>query len=373
MKVLEIGLSNNLGGIERFLFNLHNNINKRDVCIDYVIYNGKLKYDPQRQLSKNIKYKMFQMPALSNIFCYLNTLGGICKYGRYDVIHIHKNSLANPLPIIVAKIVSNSKIILHSHNTQPGNYRFIGRMLHMINRCIIDRLDICRIACSDLAGDWMFKKGNYTVIHNAIDVDKFIFNRQIRKQVRDKLNISDKFVIGNVARISAQKNQKFLLEVFKEIYQKNPNAVLLLIGGCSDSTVDQCYKRDVEILIKKYKLDKSVIWLGVREDTNELYQAMDIMLMPSLFEGLCISAIEAQAAGLKCVCSDVFSKETAISSESFISVSLNDAPGKWAEIVLQNKEYLRKNRIGEMREHGFDIKNEIDNVVSLYYDTKKKG
>ena len=364
MKILQIGLSNNLGGIERFLFNLYGNIKVKGGEIDFVIYSGELKYSPRDSLKGDIPYALYRIPSLKKTIKYIYELYKLCKKGEYDVIHIHKNSLANIIPILIAKMAGNAKVIIHSHNTRPSNDTFINYMIHCVNKMIISQLSLTRLACSKVAGDWMFTNKEYKIIHNAIDLKKFSFKVNIRRQIRNDLFLNHKFVIGNVSRISPQKNQIFLIEVFREIYKKNNSAVLLLVGGCGDIY----YQKKIEEKIIEYGLQNVVNFLGVRDDVDELYQAMDLVIMPSIYEGLCISAIEAQATGLPCICTDVFPEETKISSDGFVKKSLKDGAREWANVAMKFQNYDRVNRHLELKKAGYEMCDEINNIMRVYCD-----
>jgi len=231
-----------------------------------------------------------------------------------------------------------------------------------LNKFIMNKSVNGRWACSNIAGKFMFGNKKYEVICNAIDVNKFLFNENIREKYRKKLDLENKFVLGNVARFSYQKNHGFLIKVFYEIQKKYPESVLLLVGAFDK---DDEYYLNIMDLIKKYRIINKVFFLGPRSDVSDLYQAMDCLVMPSLFEGLCISAIEAQAAGLPCVCSNGLPDEAEI-TDIFHRLDLSDSINKWADLILSYKNKKREDMRESIRIAGYDIDNQIDRVENMF-------
>lgn len=185
-------------------------------------------------------------------------------------------------------------------------------------------------ACSEEAGKYMFGKKKFEVINNAIITDNYTFCESTRNRKRRELGIEDKFVIGSIGRFELQKNQKFSIEVFETIKDICPDAVLILIG--SGSMVEE-----IRRFVAQKGLEKCIFFLGNRRDVAELYQAMDVFLMPSLFEGLGIVAVEAQAAGTPVVCTDTLPKEINV-SPLINRVSLSAQAEEWAKIILKAAE-----------------------------------
>lgn len=218
-------------------------------------------------------------------------------------------------------------------------------------------------ACSEIAGKWMFKNRNFRVIHNAINVSDFVYNESIRQKVRTQLGLlKDEFVIGHVGRFSYQKNHDFLIDVFNEVHRRLPEAVLILIG---DAVEDELYLNKAKQKVKELNLVENVRFLGIRNDVPDLMQAMDCFLFPSRFEGLGIVIIEAQTAGLPCYVSSVIPNEVKITNlVDFIS--LNESPENWAEKIIKNKNYKRKDISKEIIKAGYDINTEIKKMQKFY-------
>ena len=204
-------------------------------------------------------------------------------------------------------------------------------------------------------------KYDYTIVNNGIDTEKFVFDKQVRDKIRTGLKIENKFVVGHIGRFSYQKNHEFLIDIFNEVYKKNSNAVLLLLG-CGE--LEKQIREKVHIL----GLDKAVIFNGTVSNANEFYQAMDCFVLPSHFEGLGIVAVESQASGLKTLCSDVVPKEAQITN-LLEFMSLSDTAEAWAEKVLSyDNRYGRRDMSDEIKKSGFDIKYSAKQLEGLYFN-----
>lgn len=293
----------------------------------------------------------------------------IAKENKYDCIHIHVSEAGEAFAFYVGVKHFCKKIIIHSHSSGVGceSSEFtvgakIKLYLHKLCKHFINGRSVVRLACSDLAGKWMYlPKYDYTIINNGIDTEKFVFNKQARDKIRTHLKIENKFVMGHIGRFSYQKNHDFLIDIFNEVYKKNSNAVLLLLG-CGE--LEKKIREKVHIL----GLDKAVIFNGTVSNANEFYQAMDCFVLPSHFEGLPVVAVEAQAAGLKFLCSDVVTKEAKI-TDLLEFMSLTDTAEAWAEKVLSyNNGYERRDMSDEIKKAGFDIEYWAKQLERLYYN-----
>lgn len=194
-------------------------------------------------------------------------------------------------------------------------------------------------------------------MNNAVDTDKFRFNEEVRNNIRRKLDVEGKKVIGHVGRFNPQKNHEFLIDVFNEIYKKDKDIVLLLVG-------DGYLKEKIEEKVNKLGLDKSVKFLGVREDISELMQAMDLFLFPSQFEGLAVVMVEAQAAGLKVITSTGVTKESDITNNVEF-IELSKGAEYWADIII-NSDFKKKDSIKMMISKGYDSTNNVKWLSDFY-------
>lgn len=227
-------------------------------------------------------------------------------------------------------------------------------------------------ACSELAGRWLFgdktfEQGKVTIINNAIDLSKFKYDEKIRKEKRKELNINDDtLVVGHIGRFVAQKNHTFLIDVFNELHKKEKNSILLLIG--QGPLMDEV-KQKVETL----GISESVKFLGQRDDVNELYQVFDVFLLPSLYEGLPVVGVEAQATGNLCILSNSMTQETKIlDTTKFISLDMKTE--EWVSIILDNYSKFKKHdTTDEITKNNFNIKKETSELENKYVELMRKN
>ena len=289
----------------------------------------------------------------------------ILRGNFYDCVHIHREDACNNLVICLLAKNHVKKVIVHAHNTSTGSA--IKRILHTICKPFLCSSKIVALACSNDAAAWLFPskiidEKRYTVIKNGIDAQRFSFDPAVRDKARTELGISGKFVIGHVGRFAYQKNHTFLIDIFAEVHKKCPEAVLLLIGdGDASENLVELIKKKIDVL----GLSESVIFYGNTDRVNEMYQTMDCFVFPSNYEGLGIVAIEAQAAGLKTLCSDQVPQDAKI-TELLEYLPLSDPPEKWADKILTYKEYKRENMQQNIIDAGYDIKQSAKKLEEIY-------
>lgn len=292
---------------------------------------------------------------VKNPLGYSSWLKKLMKKNKYDVLHVHGNSGTMYFEINAAKQSKIPVRIAHSHSTSC-KYMLAHKILKpLLNRELTDA-----IACSDLAGKWLFTR-DYTVLQNGIDVDKFTFSHTVRDEYRKKLGLEDKFVVGHIGYMDTEKNHMFLLRVFKQLVEKRPDARLLLIG-------DGRLRSEIEQYIAENGLTDFVQVLGKRTDVANLYQCMDVFVLPSLFEGLPVTLVEAQAAGLPCLLSDIITKQVDITKRlQYISVEEADVY-RWVNAMLTLSE-TGKNRtlyVDVLKRSEFNIENCVRNLLHIY-------
>ena len=259
------------------------------------------------------------MPKYQKLPQYLKSLEDLFRKNQYRIVHSNVNTLS-VFPLYAAKKAGVPVRISHSHSTSNAR-EWKRNIIKNILRPFSKRYATDYFACSELAGRYLFgnktfDQGKVKIIHNAIDLDKFKFDPEARKKLRKELDIDEKtIVIGHVGRFVKQKNHDFLIDVFNEYHAKTPDSKLLLIGTGP-------LEEKIKAKVKKLNLENSVLFLGQRNDTNKLYSVMDVFCLPSLYEGLPVVGVEAQAAGLLCIVSNKVSKETKV-TENFIFLPLD--------------------------------------------------
>lgn len=363
-RILQIAVANDRGGLTGYIVNNYRKINRKEFQFDFITYDDKLDFSDEVE---KMGAKIFYLPRPSHVVAYYRALKTIQK--QFDYLAVHFNlSYVNIVPILLAKMAGFKRIIVHSHSTGIDDPSTIIRMIkitiHHIGKQLLPLLATDCFACSKLAARWMFpnniiKNNKYEVLYNSIDLSKFRFEQQKRDKIRKLLGIADDvFVIGHVGRFTYQKNHEFLIDVFQEIKTREPNSILLLVGDGPD-------REKIEKQVISYGLFDKVKFLGQRSDVADLYQAMDVLVLPSRFEGLCIVAIEAQMAALPNVCSEVLPEETKVSSD-YTSLSLTLSAKEWADKVLEKKGINRKDNTEILRLAGYDADEEIKRLENLY-------
>lgn len=263
---------------------------------------------------------------------------------KYDIAYANM-TLTNFFPLFIAKMCGVKVRISHSH--LAGDATLYSKLLGFLTR----KASTEQLACGHKAGQFLYGQDKFKVLRNAIDLKKYTFNSLTRYRIRRSLGIGDNtIVIGNVGRFSKQKNHLYLLKIFKAYHEKNPNSILMLVG-------DGELKNEILKEIKVLNLQKSVKMLGEVNNVNELLQAMDIFLLPSLFEGLSLAVVEAEAAGLPCILSNTVSKESRITSNVAFLPLCKDI-SLWEKTLEQNSKNPRMDETECFRKAGYDINNE---------------
>lgn len=365
VKVLQIGMTNNIGGMETYLMAQYRKLDRTKLQYNFLNITGEHEIVFADEIKKNGDY-IFSVPSrhispLAHYFSMFKLL--YQKRHDYQYIVLNTCSLSYVFPLFAAAIVGIPHRVIHSHNSgDEGKTGFLRSCIKAFNKFLLRHFATDYWACSQMAGKWMFGSEKFTVIHNAIDTKRFLYNPIVRQKVRAELNLEGKFVVGTVARFSPQKNHEFLIDVFNELVKREKNSTLLLIG---DAAGFNNRLQMIKDRVRLYHLEDKVMFLGMRNDTYKLYQAMDCHVLPSKFEGLCITALEVQAAGLPCVCSNFFPTETKI-TDQFYTLKLTDSPSVWAEFILGHRIKPRKNMLEKFVAAGYDIDAEISRMSKIY-------
>jgi glycosyltransferase involved in cell wall biosynthesis len=349
--VLHIVQGMNRGGIETMIMNYFRNINREKIQFDFLIYNKeKCDYEDEIIMLGGRIHRISPLNVVS-IFNFCFELNALLKnYPEYKIIHSHINTLSS-IPLFVAKIRKIPFRISHAHigRADVGLKGLLKKFVRIPLRSVANIYFSCgNLAAEYVFGSWFYNHKNSYFVKNAVEANKFDFNENIRDDLRSKLKINNEVVFGNVGRLNYQKNQVFILEVFKEIKQKLPNSILFLIGEGENMNL-------LKNKAKELRLNKSVVFTGVVENVNEYLNAFDVFLFPSLFEGLSLSLIEAQASGLICYCSDAIDMESDITNQvHFLSLE-NDA-NVWSDYILKTYENnVRRSYLNEIKTNGYDI------------------
>lgn len=331
------------GGQENFIMNIFRNIDKTKCQFDIVLHRIREgDYVPEIQ---ELGGHVYLAPRKSRhpIGNFLE-MRRIVKAGRYDVVIRHSDNAFAVVDMIAAMLGGAKVRIFHSHSSSS-----YAKGLHKIFRSCMGWAVNRRFACSENAGKWMYGNRDFTVINNAIDIAKNTYNLQTRQRVRKEWGMDGMKVYAHVGIYFPVKNHLFLIRVFNEIQKRQENARLILIGEGE-------MRQDMEALVKELNLEDKVILTGVRYDVPDLLQMADVFCFPSIYEGLPLSVIEAQSAGLRCLISDVITKEVIV-TDLVTQMSLDEGEKAWAEKALElSEDYERKNTYEEVAAAGYDVK-----------------
>ena len=291
----------------------------------------------------------------------------VMKKGRFDIVHSHM-TLTNFYTLAIAKFFGTKITISHSHNSFIVKSKIKGLVYEILKKlnqiCATDYFSCGIEAGKFLFGEKNFNSGKVLLMNNAIDLNKFSYNEEIRNKVRQKYGIRGKFCVGHVGRFMNQKNHNYLIDIFEEIKRKNSNSILLLIG--TGELLD-----DIKDKISKKGLNESVIIIPGTNNVNEFYQAMDVFVLPSLWEGFPVVGVEAQASGLKCFLSNNIDRSIKI-VDNIELLNIDENVEKWADIIIKNDIYYNRNKaMDTLINNGYDIKTESKKIED-YYITRYK-
>ena len=369
IRVLHCLHSMNLGGAETMLMNLFRQIDKNKIVFDFLLTDQTKEGAYEAEIIQ-LGGRIYKIPVMKvyNPFSYLKALDVFFKNHNqeYRIVHSHTSS-KSVFPLYYAKKWGIPIRIAHSHNNHCL-HNFDG-LIRYILKAPLKKCANNYFACAKVPAEWLYgssfcKEHDITILYNAIDTNKYLYNSIIRESMRNALGIlKNELVIGHVGRFSYQKNHEFLIDIFSEIIKMNPKSKLLLVG-------DGPIKKDIVDLTKKYELEEFVIFAGNVNNVPDYLQAMDVFLFPSRFEGLPVCMVEAQCTGLACVTSkEAVTTEVKITDDLVHYCSLNDSPGYWAKTVLDTIPYNRTSRDAEVKKCGYDIK-ETSSFLQNFYTEK---
>lgn len=369
-KILQLGMTQIYGGTEAYLIHQYRGINKY-----------KYKYEFISMLNPNIKIcfedeirregGLIKLPfdrkhhPIKSYFRWLIWMKENAR--KYDAFVYNINGLNVSFPIIAYKIFGRGKVIIHSHNSgeMDGNNSILLKVIRAFNKLIINQVVDKRLACSVLAGKYIFGDNqDVQIIHNGIEIYKYKFNSEKRAYLRKKYGLSNFFILGHVGRFSYQKNQEFLLDIIYRLHKKEPRAMLFMIG---DQSGDINLANRINKTIQEKNMQDYVILETPKMNLNEYYSAFDAFLLPSRFEGLPLVGIEAQTAGLQCFFSDKISKEVAVTPfANFLSID-NNSLEEWVDTILaKNYTYHRERAPEFVKNAGYDLRDQIMKIEEIY-------
>ena len=353
IRILHIVTYMGRGGLETMLMNYYRSIDRTKVQFDFLIHRDfRADYDDEIEA---LGGRIYRLPSLNP--CSRSYLGALDRFfvehPEYRIVHSHLDCMS-AIPLKAAKKHGVPVRIAHAHSSRQD--RDLKYPLKLLFKRSIPGQATQLFACGDEAGKWMFGTDDFRVLNNAIDAGRYRFDPKVRQEVRSELGIpADALVAGHVGRFMAPKNHGFLLRIFAELPD---HARLLLVG-------DGELRAENEHLAEELGIRDRVIFAGLRRDVERMLQAMDVFVFPSLYEGLPLSVIEAQAAGLPCLISDkvpIEGKKTDLVTQ----IPLDASPAEWAGAVASAAETPRRDTLAQIREAGFDIRANAEWLQQFY-------
>lgn len=373
IRVLELNSgSRNYGGVSSFLFNVYQNIDRSRVQFDFLspsettyrIHQKEIESMGGRIVELNIRGNAIYSKIA--LYCRLKK---VIEKNHYQIIHINSGNFFFNLSAVMAARRMGVKVrIVHSHNAGDMNRNIGKKLLFGALKPMLEKSATDLLACSSKAAGYMFTpraldSGRVTVVYNGILPERFAFNEELRSTARKEFKIENKFVIGHVGRFEHQKNHSFLIDIFYEIHKRERSAFLLLAG-------EGMLEREIREKADALGIGEYVRFMGVRNDVEKLYQAMDVFVLPSFHEGLPVTGIEAQASGLPMVVSNTVTPEVKI-LDTVSFVELSDSPGVWADIILSYKGTKRKDCSEKISDSGYNIQAVAKKMEEFYLESLK--
>lgn len=348
-RILHIINGMSSGGAESYIMNIYRNIDRSKIQFDFLLRDG----NEQNYYINEIKKMGGRVYFVSSfprhiIKNYIETKSFFKEHDEYEMVEIHANALIYITPLLV---LYNTKVktIMHSHSTTTAS--FIFKPIHYFNRLFIRKISTYQFACSDAAGKWMFKK-DYDIINNAIDVERF-------QQADSAIDYSSKYIICNVARFLPVKNHEYLIRLFLKFHNKYPSSELILIG-------DGPLKEDIVEKVKKLGIEESVSFLGEVSNVEKYLYNGTCFVLPSLYEGIPLTLIEAQALGMHCVVSNkVDEKCNIIDNMDFVELDNED---EWIEKISEGNKMDLNEAYNRLSNAGYDIKHNINKLEKIYME-----
>lgn len=363
IRVLQVVTYMGRGGLETMLMNYYRHIDHSKVQFDFLThreFDGD--YDNEiKELGGNV-YHLSNLNPLS--IDYKTSLNDFFEnHPEYKIVHSHLDCMAG-IPLKYAKLNNVPLRIAHAHNSnQTKDLKYPLKLFYKRN---IKKNANYLFACGDEAGKWMFNTDNFKVLNNAINARDYTFNINIRNDKRKEFGISDdSILIGHVGRFFPQKNHEFLIDIFNQFHKDYPNSYLMLVGEGE-------LKTSIQDKVNTLGLEDYVIFTGLRSDVNDLLQAMDVFLFPSLYEGLPVSIIEAQAAGLPCLISDKVPIECK-KTDLVYQLNLEESLNVWSDKIYELSHITRRDTYEEIKQSGFDIVENAKWLENFYIGLYKKA
>lgn len=353
-RILQVVTYMDMGGIENLIMNYYRRMDRSKVQFDFLMHRIEPTYFDEEILA--LGGRIYRLPPIhpKTYTAYRRELKKFFDEHHYRVVHAHNNAYS--MFVLREAMRHGCQVRIASSHCAFPKLGLIHRLTYDYCRSKINRYCTQRLACSVPAGQWLYSGADFDILPNAIDAERFRFSEQVRQRYRAELGLGDAFTVAHVGRLNHAKNHDFLLAAFAEVLKKEPSAKLLLIG-------DGELRIPLEAAATQLP-NGAVIFMGARTDIPQLLQAADVFAFPSHFEGLPVTMIEAQAAGLPCVMSDRITNECIVTD--LVRVLPIDDPAVWADAILTMRDKPRTDCFAKIQASGYDITAATEKLTRFY-------
>lgn len=351
-RILIEGMSRMMGGLETFILTLYRNISHEEYHFDFITYDPHVPFEEDLLQAGSRIYRI--TPRSVNYMKYKSGLDKVFKEGNYDIFWSNRTTLSSIRPFQSAMKYGVPIIVCHSHQSKNMG-TFFTLCMHTMNKRRVRKYITKKAACSDVAAKWFFGNDKDVVIlNNSVDTEAYDYDEEKSKRLKSEFGLENMFVVGHIGRFAPEKNHVFLIKIFEKILKKERDAVLLLCG-------DGDKRKETEELVKVKELQDRVKFLGIRNDIIDLLHVFDVMIFPSLFEGLPFVLVEAQATGLPCFVSDGVSRQAKL-TDVLEFIPLDEGADYWADVIIKHRDEERGSKRKQMEKSGFSISNLIQQI-----------
>lgn len=373
LRVLHITEMLSAAGIESFIMNMYRNIDRSKVQFDFLVLRDQKEfYDDEIRSLGGHKYYVHSSKknTLLRIWDESKQIEKFLKKHKYNIVHIHYTTPLRAPYLLAAKNAGVPVRIYHAHSAAVSGKSKIKLLIYNYYRNKINKWGTDWFACSQAAADWIFsdkliKNGNVEVVYNGIDTTRFQYSEDQRNKIRNKLKLGKSFTVIHTGRFIEQKNQMFILDIFANLLVKCPDAKLLLLGTGKLLEKTKEYAKTLGIL-------ENVQFLGVKSNVEEYLCAADCYVMPSLYEGLPVAAVEAECTGLQCYLSTNITKEVALTDETYF-LELSQSAEVWANKIICNRKVDRHDKSQMVAKNGYDVKDAAMRLQNKYIKMARRG
>lgn len=356
------------GGVDKYLLTFAKCVRNNDIKIDFLTNNKNLKLE---QELKKYNSELYEVASLKHPFLQYKQILNLLREEKYDMTYFNIStaiSFIGPYAAYKAKIFKRA---IHSHSSGNDCENFWKRkildLVHNIGKQFLYKFGNQYYGCSKAAGYWLFpskivESSKFKIIYNAVDLERFKYDKELRKNLRKEYGLEKCLVLGHIGSFSYQKNHLYLIQIFSELVKREPLARLLLVGEGHNL-------KKIEKKVTELGLEEKVIFLGWRNDVEKLYQIMDIFLLPSYFEGLPIVGVEAQGTGLKCLFSDKITDEVKLTREARF-LPIDQSVKQWVDCILDERQYCREINVLSEYKSCYDLKVQEESyrrIISYQY------